>query len=58
MVTTMMEDGFGVAAWLLATVEDKFACGVECRAVEARCHRAIERVTRVLNVDNDCHAAK
>jgi len=48
-----MQNPFGVTVPLRATLEDQVACGPECRAVVAKCHRPIVWITGVLTV-NDC----
>src|SRR5688572_31955583 len=46
-----MQDRFGVAVRLGAALEDQIAGRLECNAVEARRHRAVERVAGILPVD-------
>src|SRR5262245_21894932 len=46
-----MQDPLGVAVRLRAPLEDQVACRREGRSLEARRHRAVTRIARVLAVD-------
>src|SRR6516162_7146313 len=56
LTSARMQDPFGIAVWLFASLEDKIASRVEGRSIEAWRHRAMKRIAGVLLIDDSRHA--